>query len=88
MKKEQYEYIESTLRELSLYIRNARIEEEKENFRRQFFIVRDNTTASLRNNEASQLNEKIGKLGINELFTEKEIKQMPREIRKIIIEKK
>ncbi len=78
MKKEQYEYIESTLRELSLYIRNARIEEEKENFRKQFFIARDNTTAPLRNNVDSQLNEKIGKLGINELFTEKEIKQMPR----------
>ncbi len=77
MKKEQYEYIESTLRELSLYIRNARIEEEKENFKKQFFIARDNT-APLRNNVDSQLNEKIGKLGINELFTEKEIKQMPR----------
>ena len=87
MKKEQYEYIESTLRELSLYIRKARIEEEKENFRKQFFIARDNT-APLRNNVDSKLNEKIGKLGIIELFTEKEIKQMPREIRKIIIEKK
>ena len=48
MKKEQYEHIENTLRELALYIRNARIEEEKENFKKLFYVVQDNV-APLRN---------------------------------------
>ena len=96
MKKEQYDYIESTLRELSLYIRNARIEQEKEEFRKQFFIIRDNTKKTENNvvplhNKTEDLqlkNYNLGKVGIYEIFTEKEINKMPKEIRKIIINKK
>ncbi len=69
MKKEQYEYIENTLRELALFIRNARIEEEKENFKKLFYVVQDNVTPLRNKTVDSKLN--------NQWFTQKEIKEMP-----------
>lgn len=72
MKKEQFEHIENTLRELALYIRNARIEEEKENFRKLFYVVKDNV-APLRN---KTVDLKLNILNAR-LWTEKEQKEMP-----------
>ena len=69
MKKEQFEHIENALRELALYIRNARIEEEKENFKKLFYVVKDDVAPLRNKTEDLKLN--------NQLFTQKEIKEMP-----------
>ncbi len=75
MKKEQYLFIEETLRELTLFIRNARIEEEKENFKNLFYVVKKETPLPMQETVARKLNKKITKN--REFWTAEEIKKMP-----------
>jgi len=76
MKKEQYEHIENTLRELSLYIRACRIEDERENFKRQFHVVLKDTVAPMRSAEDSQPNKEKRKKS-RLVFSKKELQDMP-----------
>ena len=75
MKDIQYKHIENTLRELAFFIHQCRIEEEKENFKKQFYLVK-NTTAPLKQKiEASKPNKK--RKATKQVWTEKEIQIMP-----------
>ena len=42
MTKEQYEFIQNTLRDLSMYVDKCRVEEERENLKKLFHVVRRN----------------------------------------------
>lgn len=43
MEKDDYEYIENTIRDLSFFIRDCRIKEEKENFKKQFSLIKNDS---------------------------------------------
>ena len=57
MKPEQYEFIENTLRELSMFIDKCRVEEERENLKKLFNVVKkDNVAPTCNQQEDLQLN--------------------------------
>ena len=74
MKQEQYLFIENTLRELSMFIRDCRIEEEKENFKKLFSVVKSDSPAPMRKPAVSKPNKKAQS---RKVWTDKEIKLMP-----------
>lgn len=78
MTKEEYAYIEDTIRELSLYVRNCRIAEERENRKKMFTVVTDSFMAPMRPYDVLKLDSKRENLNTSEIFTEKEIKKMPK----------
>ena len=90
MNTEDYDRIENTLRELSLFIRECKAKEtwerslfEKDQFKNLFRVVGDepkNSTLPLPGNDVSKLNNKefLDKL----IFTEKEIESMPKTFKK------
>ena len=74
MKQEQYLFIENTLRELSLYIHNCRVEEEKERFKKLFSVVHTEQALPMQSNVALKLKRKKQNC---QVWTAKEINEMP-----------
>lgn len=77
MKPEEYRFIEDTIRELSLFIRNARLDEERERRKSAFKVVYDKFAPTC-SAEALQPNNNVGSNFGENLFTEKELKKMPK----------
>ena len=77
MKPEEYRYIEDTIRELSLFIRNARLDEERERRKNAFKVVYDKFAPTC-STEVSQSNNNVGSNFGENLFTQKELDKMPK----------
>ena len=77
MKKEDYEYIENTIRDLSYFVRKCRLEDEREEFKKKFRLIKnDNPPLPSQENVVSKFNIVKEEKGVSNINYKGEIEML------------